>query len=209
MKFHVWILLMVGVLLCCEEPNINTDRLDPAIRATFIDMDSIMSMEMNIDIINTQISAINDSLFVIDSLIDAGDQTDYDMIIESLETEKDELTEERTEVSVQLSEVSQGNILINRISATGADKDLLYEEARSIYRMPLNPRSTTTEFFILYNGSVNTAVFTYYTDTLLENRTVRIIARDVELPAFDYDSANFRCDTLDCTSENARVTFYF
>ena len=118
MKIHVWILLIVGLLFCCEEPNISTDRLDPAIRATFIDIDSITSMGRTIDSINTQISAINDSLFVIDSLIEAGDQTDYDDIIAGLESDKDDLADERTDVSAQLTEVSQGNIRSNRISAT-------------------------------------------------------------------------------------------
>ena len=166
-------------------------------------------MEMTIDQLNLEISVINDSLEVIDSLIAAGDPTDYSELIAELEEEKDSITEERGNVTRQLNEVSNGNILINRISATGAETDLIFEESREVYRMPLDPRNSTTEFFILYNGVTKTAVFNYYTDTLLENRTVRIIARDLELPLFDFDSANFRCDTLDCTSENARVTFYF
>jgi hypothetical protein len=193
MKFRLAVFTLFSALLtlaACEEPNINTSRLDPAIRATFIDTDSIINMEASIAEINSEISLINDRLDVIDSLIDAGDPTDYTEEIDSLELAEEELFSERTEVNTQLNEVSKGNILIEQVTATRADEDIFFDESRSVYRLPLDPANSVTEYFILYNGRINTATFNYTTDTVLTNRTVKIIARDLSLPTFDYDSAN-------------------
>lgn len=209
MRVIIPLLAITGFfILSCEEPNINTNRLDPAIRATFIDNDSIVAMEVTIDGLTTEIAVINDSLEVIDSLINAGDPNDYTMEIEALNAEKDAIVDERAEVSAQLSQVSQGNILIDQVTAINAINDIFYDESRSIYRLPLDPGNGETQFFILYNGAINSATFTYETDTVLTNRTVKIIARELSLPTFDYDSVKFSCDTLDCSSENARVIFY-
>jgi len=195
-------------LLSCEDPNISIDRLDPALEAIFIDVDSLVALDSSIAGINNEISLVNDSLEVIDSLEIAGDPTDYSNEIASLNEALDNLQEERSELNDQRRDVAAGNILINAITAINADDELIFTEPRASYRLPLNPRSSVTEFEILYRGSIKTAQFTYDTDTLFINRTVRIIAKNMALTGTSYDSARFTCDTLECTSVNAKAVFY-
>jgi hypothetical protein len=204
---QLYVLLLV--LFCsCEDPLIRVDQLDPAISGTFIDVDSLISIDADLEVIANGISMVNDSLNVIDSLETAGDQTDYTNEIASLNEILDVLQSERTELNSQRREVASGNILIDAITAVGAPEELTFTESQPSYRLPLNPVGNSTEFEILYNGKLNTARFIYQTDTIFVNRTLRIIARNLLLTGFSYDSVKFTCDTIECSSINAKAIFY-
>ena len=202
------LLLFTAVLFGCEEPNVRVERLDPAIQASFIDVDSLLTMDAMITGINDEISMVNDSLAVIDSLEIAGDPTDYSDLIDELNASKTALQEERTEITNQRSRIAGGTLLIDKITAAGSDKELVFSEPSSTYRLPLNAFASSTELFIQYNGEINRVRFNYNTDTVLVDRTVRILAKELSLSSFDYDSARLSCDTIECSSVNAKAVFY-
>ncbi len=207
-RTFIALIIMTGIFWACEEPNVRVDRLDPGIKATFIDVDSLLALDVAIQKINSSISEVNDSLSVIDSLITAGDPTDYTEEVESLNATKNALNSEKSTLSTNLSSVEKGNILIEEISAGNATQKITFTESQSTYRLPLDPTGKTTDLFIMYRGNINRVRFSYDTDTLLIEHTVRILARDIELSSFDYDSAKFTCDTLECSSSNAKAVFY-
>ena len=203
-----WLILLLPFLWKCEEPNVRLDRLDPSIVARFIDVDSLIAMDEDLDLINEAITAVNDSLDVIDSLEIAGDPTDYTEITDALNEELSSLQAERSEISAQRAAVSRGTIQIERITAEGADKDIIPGEAQSEYKLPLDGSARATRFYITYKGMINEAWFTYETDTFYIDRTVRIRAKGLDLVDFDYDSARLTCDTIECSSINAKAVFY-
>ncbi|MEJ2004116.1 MAG: hypothetical protein P8X57_03930, partial [Cyclobacteriaceae bacterium] len=132
----------------------------------------------------------------------------YTQEIASLNEILDQLRDERSELTSQQSAVSRGEIRIDAITAAGAPKEMTFTESRENYRLPLDPRSTVTLFEVLYKGEIRTARFIYTTDTVKINRTVRIIARNLILSGTSYDSARFTCDTIECSSINAKAIFY-
>ncbi len=205
---HILIVFLSATLMACEDPSIRIDQLDPAIQGTFIDTDSLVVLDEMIDGINDNITLVNDSLAVIDSLEIAGDPTDYTEEIDALNSLLDDLQADRTELNTQRNEVSRGNILIDVITATGAPKEIIFTESQPTYRLPLDPAGNITQFEIRYNGEIHTALFSYSTDTVFINRTVRILAKNIILGRTSYDSARFSCDTLECSSINAKAIFY-
>ncbi|MCA6073655.1 hypothetical protein [Fulvivirga sedimenti] len=207
-RSFIVLLIIAGFFWACEEPNVRISNLDPGVSATFIDVDSLLSLDAAILDINAAITEINDSLVVIDSLITAGDPTDYTEEVAALNASKSALNSEKTVLNSNRTSVSNGKILIETITAAGASEIITFTESQSAYRLPLDPAADITDLFITYRGEINRVRFFYETDTLLNERTVRIVAQNLELASFDYDSAKFSCDTIECSSTNAKAVFY-
>lgn len=205
-------ILLFAVLLLyfsCSEDDLSTTNNDAAIRAKFIPADSISRLEDQLASNDSLRNKILDQLDLYDSLDNDGDPTDYTGDIVILNERLDSLSTVEDEVDDIVADFQNGNIRLDFLSAVSSPQTVNYAYTTPLYKLPLNPLDTQTTFLTGFGGKEYSSTFTYQLDTVYKEQAVRLLARQIRLTDFDFDSVKVSCDSLKCTSDEILVTFYF
>ncbi|MTI22915.1 hypothetical protein E1176_17920 [Fulvivirga sp. RKSG066] len=204
------VLLSLGALVACEDNELEIDGKTPSIRAKFINADSLNYLDSVTTILSAQITDIDDSVFILDSLVQAGDSTDYTQNFETLEDLKSELSAERSDFNQIKTLINSGDVKLDLITGFGAEAELLFEDSATAYRLPLNINSDISEFLIKIENMSHGVSFIYDRDTVVAEGKIFIEATNIKVRDINvFDSVRFPCDTLNCNSNEASITLYF
>jgi len=200
-------------LLClasCGDDELEVDTITPTVKAKFINGDSLQKVKTLITEINAEITAIDDSVAALETLIDEGDETDYTENFLSLDEKRDELTTEKSSVTKIKTTIESGDVFIQKISGTGAIGEITFTDSSTSYSLPLNVNADISDFLIQINDTEYGVSLSYERDTLLKEGFIAIEANQIKLIEFSaFDSVKFPCDTLNCKSYEASATLYF
>lgn len=205
------LLLTLGffVFISCQDQELEIENISPAVKATFINADSLQKLDLLIAGVNVQIATINDSTELLDELINNGDQTDYSENFESLDDQKDSLNSIKSDYNSVKTVINSGLLFVNQITGEGAEA-LTFEDSLTRYNLPLNVNTSFSELLVDIQGTIYSINFEYTRDTIFTEGKIIIEAENLELTnATGFDSIYFFCDTLNCNSNEASATFFF
>jgi len=210
----ILLILILGCLtiISCEDDTIEIEGLSPKIEAKFINNDSLVKVNAAISIINDELAIISDSIDYLDSVILAGDPTDYSENFQSLNTMESQLDSEKSDLQAIRSTINAGEVYVQRIAGTGGSGEVVFDigDSNRVFNLPLNINANNSEFLIYIQNNQYSIAFSYERDTLVRESRIFIEASDIKLVDFTaLDSVDFPCDTLNCKSFEASATLYF
>jgi len=211
----ILLILILGCLsiISCEDDTLEIDGLSPKIEARFINNDSLAKVNAAIAVIDTTLEDIEDSVAYLDSLILAGDPTDFSDNFQSLNIMESQLNDDKSDLQSVRSTIISGEVYIESIAGTGGTDEIEFDDPRdsnSVFNLPLNVNADISQFLILIQDTQYSVTFNYERDTLVREGNIFIEASNIKLVGFTaLDSVRFPCDTLNCKSFEARATLYF
>lgn len=207
-RIGLFILSLLLLCACVEDPPVEMSG-EANVRSRFIPADSVLQLETQREETNEVISEVSGRLDFIDSLENAGDPTDYTEEKNRLDNQLDSLQLIRDDLSSGISLLNNGNIKLDFVSALGSPGQITYENARLVYGLPLNSRTSSSTFIVAYGSFSGEATFDYEMETLYEERMVRLRGRNIDLISHTFDSVKVNCNADTCTTDEILVTFYF
>lgn len=211
---NIFLILTVSMLilatLSCEENETDISGIEPFFNVKLINQDSIVQLRNEIAEANVQIGIVNDTIKAIEQRIDNGDNTDYTERLDSLNVEKDTLSANKVTFNEIIKVINSGKIKITRLSAAGAAADIVYDDSLTTYRFPLNTYADTSLFYVTIAEDLYTLKATYERETIVEERTVLIRAKNFNIADHTFDSLKLsQFDSTNFSSNEATATVYF
>lgn len=192
----------------CDEAEPEIRGIDPFFKIRFINADSINSLNIIIDEIDTRVDIIDDSLALLDTL---NNGTDFTEDITRLTIEKALINSEKSEFNRTISLIETGSVVVNSITSTsGIDAKIPGIDSTTLFSVPLNPAADFSDFEISLGGKLFDLQTKYTRNTVTKERTVIVEALDLELSSTLFESLLLEYeDTLSNNSIDAVVTAYF
>ncbi len=207
-NFLLCIFLVSAVSACVEDPPVEISG-EALLRSRFIPVDSINKLELRQSLNSQLIDDVSDDLDYIDSLENAGDPGDYTEEKLILNASLDSLEDAGSLLRTQISQLNQGTILLDFVSALGTEKEIRYETPRSLYGLPLRSDALEVTFLIGYGDYLEEATVSYQLESLFDERIVRQRGYDLNLVNYTFDSVKVQCTADTCTTDEILYTFYF
>lgn len=218
----------------CGEPLL----FDPNVTMTFINRDSLLSINDSLEITTDSISNMDDFLDSLDSkvsewnsLIDAftdsieDGKTEYiadtlkiydSLILALTQTQLYDTALLRTEeIEDYLTDIQSiilsGSVLVDYVEIFENGSLLEYEDSAESYSVPLLMQGYDfTTFIIKIEEKIDTISFSYTTELFTDTeRKVEMRAYNIDTLGYTYDSLIFECNTSECLSNEVSVTTYF
>ncbi len=202
------------LVTACEDAELETQNIDPFVRIQFINGDSLSTLSNIVANINAEISNIDDSLNLLDSLIrldTLNTGPDFTENIERLNNNLNELNSEKSEFDVIIDVIESGSLVVSSISSpSGISRILPGIDSLEVFRLPLDPSEDISLFDISLAGTVYDLQVAYERNTVVEQRTVIVQALDLVANSNAFDSLFLDyTDTLSNNSNDAIITAYF
>lgn len=209
--FVVSICLICSFFVACDD-ELETDDIAPFFNLIFINQTAIDSLSPLVEGFESELTSINDSLSVLDSLTNAGDTRDFTANIAALTASRTSITGQLTDSQSLLTDAENGNLLINSVATLTGSGTRVFEDSLTEYTLPLNASANSS----LYRISIGNAVYSleteYERNTLVQERSVIIEALNFNIieEGTSFNDFTLVCgDTVNCTSNEATVTLFF
>ncbi|MBL3655575.1 hypothetical protein [Fulvivirga sediminis] len=192
--FVICIIAFLG-FLSCEEEEIDLKDTSPYFNLQFRHASRDTILGDSIATLTATVATISDSIQYIDSLIESGDETDYSIIKQSLNDERDSLNTLSSHYGEIRTQIANKDVLVSEIRGVGSNSEpLFYQDSAATYRIPLNPNSDTSMFKVTLSvdsSDLTFNIFTRYTrEKKIEQRKVKVFAYNFQVIKKDdsYDS---------------------
>lgn len=212
MRIPICAILIISISIAsCSESDLEISNLEPGVRVEFINQDSLVKAFDAIDLINTEVALVDDSLGVIDSLILAGATVNYENEITTLNETREALLDERSSLNEAISIINSGSVLLEKIES--ASGEITFKDSATFYRFPLDMTNNQSEYsFSIFGDSTYSFSFSYERDTIIDIENILIQVDQFKVDTFspELDSVTYYpCDTTNCLSNEVLVTVYF
>ena len=205
--------MLLSLLMCmsCQHEDPEITGLAPYFRVKFINQGSIDILEDSIALVDKALEDISDSLTVIDSLEIIYDTLDLSVNKESLSDLRQIFNEKKTGYNSSISLINSGKMKVQKIEGDDGSGTISYSDSLTLYKIPLNPNTDFSRFYIYIEGSEYSIDTRYERNTIEDNRNIIIQATNFEV----LDQSGFRdlsisnSDSVNLTSDGATIVAYF
>ncbi|MDE0472746.1 MAG: hypothetical protein OXH57_12480 [Ekhidna sp.] len=232
MKQFIFISILLLLVISCDPCPDCGDPLasEPTVEMIFINQDSIHSIDLRINFLESQDSIfsvvkadlddLRDSLRKVQDSLNIG-RDEYedekasllDLIKQeqqdSLFYENQEIGETTAILNAARSTINSGLILVNRISLPETGSTITFSDSATVWDFPLSFREEFSVYDVLIRDENFTIELDYETFTEVdEERNIRIRAQNIRvIDTMGFDSLNI-CEE-NCIDGEASFTFYF
>jgi hypothetical protein len=230
-----WLLLVSACDPCadCGKPLV----YDPSVKMIFINKDSADALQLlinenssiktiadsSVKALNASITALSDSLIVLDTLIANGQVqyestrdsfllaiSDFENLVVANTLVKTKIDSVNKVFNSVVTKINKGTVQLLRTYLVEETIDLDYPDSTSLFRLPLLLATGQSTYEIQIGDSTYTIAFQYDTYEAIDDaRIARIRAVNLDTIYHTFDSLVISCQTNQCISDETTVTAYF
>lgn len=201
--FLISFILLVFTVISCAEDEIELEGIEAFTSVTFIDNDSLVSLNAAKSAKNAQVKTIDARVAEIDAATNKGELLEEK---DSLNKVKTELNEEIKTLNTLISNVNNGLAEISSINSIPPNV-----KSKRLHTFYLNSNDTISSYSIIISRNsdqiLGTLDLTYDLEYQYVENRLKAVARGVKVYTQSFDSVVVSCKN--CLSHDAQLTVYF